>query len=261
MRLETLIMHSWRRQFCRFGDAPGGHDQTTMEEYMEVVDLQKVDWSHPRCWDCIHQEVNLQRWECNMVRLLLGSYGELAVGGWSVARHTGSWSYIHWSNHSHENEGKTDNLGWILYMVFDLLTVCCTEWKMFLVYAVLEVCYTQCQLVIIIWRDQEGWPSLLFCNDGRGVEETDRWVWIMGMTCRIWADMTIQGHNILHRVEKTSYRCSYPPDQESHLQYWHGQFTLTQISRMSQFVTMISPSLSYLSLSCAQLCHHLWTHC
>ena len=50
--------------------------------------------------------------------------------------HAGSCSCIQGSTLTHENEGKTNNLGWILYSV----------------YAVLGVCCIRCQLMIMAWR-------------------------------------------------------------------------------------------------------------
>ena len=42
-----------------------------------------------------------------------------------------------------ENEGKTDNLGWMLYSVYAVLGVCCTRCVLYLVYALLGVCCTR----------------------------------------------------------------------------------------------------------------------
>ena len=57
-----------------------------------------------------------------------------------VGRYAGSGSYIQGSTRNHVNEGKTNNLGWMLYSVCAVLGVCCTR----------------CQLMIMSWRDREG---------------------------------------------------------------------------------------------------------
>jgi len=74
-----------------------------------------------------------------------------------VWRHARSWSYIQGSTRNHENAGKTNNL-WVLYSV----------------YAVLGVCCTRCRLMIMPWRDREGWLNFVFCDDGWDVDEKER---------------------------------------------------------------------------------------
>jgi len=79
------------------------------------------------------------------------------------------------------------------------------------------------------------------------------------MIWRIRADMRNQGDDLLDWVGKTSYRCYYTPDWDSYLPfqgcsiYSHTKFC------KSQFLMMISPISSDLSLSCAQLYHYLRT--
>jgi len=91
-----------------------------------------------------------------------------------VGRYAGSWSYIQGSTPNHENERKTNNLGWMLNSV----------------YAVLGVCSTRCQLMIMAWRDREGWLNFVFCNDAWVVDEKERdggWRWeCCGGYERIW---------------------------------------------------------------------------
>jgi len=70
---------------------------------------------------------------------------------------------------NHENEWKTNNLGYLVYAVlgecwtqcmldsvYAVLGVCCTRCMLYSVQAVLGVCCTQCQLMIMTWRDREG---------------------------------------------------------------------------------------------------------
>ena len=56
-----------------------------------------------------------------------------------VGRHAGSWSFIWRSTCNRENEGKTNYLGWMLYWVYAVLSVCCTRCMLYSVYAVLGV--------------------------------------------------------------------------------------------------------------------------
>ena len=76
---------------------------------------------------------------------------------------------------------------------------------------------------------------------------------------RIRADMRNRGYDLPDWVPKTSYRCNYTPDRDSYLLYGDGQLTCTQDSLKSQFLIMISPAPSHLSLSCPQFYHHLKT--
>jgi len=57
-----------------------------------------------------------------------------------VGRYARSCSYIQSPTRKHEIEGKTNNLGCMLDLVYAVLGVCCT-W---------------CQLMIRTWRDREG---------------------------------------------------------------------------------------------------------
>jgi hypothetical protein len=35
---------TWRPRSSKFGDALGGHDRSRLEEYLEVVNLEALDW-------------------------------------------------------------------------------------------------------------------------------------------------------------------------------------------------------------------------
>jgi len=56
-----------------------------------------------------------------------------------VGRHARSWSYIQGSTRNRENEGKTDNLGFMLCSVYAVLGVCCPRFMLYSVYAILSV--------------------------------------------------------------------------------------------------------------------------
>jgi len=161
-----------------------------------------------------------------------------------MERHAGSWSYIQGSTHNHENEGNTHNLGWMLYSV----------------YAVLGVCYTRCQLTIMTWRDREGWLNFVFCDDSRVGDEKERdgewrWEWcggyepiwvIRGTICRIGLGWPCIGL-ITPRIGTRT--CCIRD----------AKLTGTQNYLKSQFLIMISPVPSHLSLSSPQFYNHLRT--
>ena len=58
-------------------------------------------------------------------------------------------------------------------------------------------------------------------------------------------------------VLKTSYGWYLPPDRDSYMPYRGLSIDLYTKSSKSQFLMMIYPISSDLSLSCAQLYHHL----
>jgi len=240
-----------------------------------------------------------------------------------VGRHTGSWCYIQGSTRNHGNEGKTNNLGWMLYSVYAVLSVCCTRCMLYSVYAVLGVCCTrcmlysvyavlgvcctlgmlysvyavlrvcctqcilysmyavlgvccsqcilysmyvvlgvcctQCQLLIMAWRDREGWLNFVFCDDDRVVNEEERW-WIkMGMMWRIRADRRIQRYDFPDWVGKISNRCNDTPDRNIYLPYRGWYIDSHMKFSKSQFLMVICPISSDLSPSRHQIYRHLRT--
>jgi len=70
-----------------------------------------------------------------------------------VRRHAGTCSFIQGSTPNHENEGKPNNLGWMLYSVYAVLGVCCTRCMLHLVYAILGVCCTWYKLYLVSTHD------------------------------------------------------------------------------------------------------------
>jgi len=113
IHLETVIERVWRctcrprsmwTQRCtwrpwsrEFGDALGGHDRSTLEEYLEVVDLEAVDreGGFDGRWDSIHW---LTR-NCGNVE---------------------NWVQTGW-------ERETVNHGIMQYAVYAILSACCTR--------------------------------------------------------------------------------------------------------------------------------------
>jgi len=104
---------------------------------------------------------------CGNVTMWLYVYAR--VESWLIAvnrggRYARSWSYIHESTHNHDNDGKTNYPGCMLYSVNAVHGVCCT-W---------------CQLMIMAWRDREGWHIFVCSHDGWVVHEKGRdggWSW------------------------------------------------------------------------------------
>ena len=64
------------------------------------------------------------------------------------------------------------------------------------------------------------------------------------------------GYNIPDWVGKISYQCNQTPDRDSYVLYRDGKLPRTQRSIQSQFLMMISPISSHLSLSRPQVYHH-----
>jgi len=118
--IERVCRGTWRLWSSEFGDTLGGRNRASMNEYWEAVDGWRAG-----CWDSIHQLVNSQLWECDKATLLMESWLKAVE---RVGRHTGSCSYIQGSTLNHENEGKTKNLGWMLYSVYAVLSVNSWSW-------------------------------------------------------------------------------------------------------------------------------------
>jgi len=79
------------------------------------------------------------------------------------------------------------------------------------------------------------------------------------MIWRIRADMRNLGYDLPDWVGKTSCRCEFAPDQDLYLPYQGWSIDSHTKFSMSQFLMIISPISSDVSLSCAQLYHHLRT--
>jgi len=79
---------------------------------------------------------------------------------------------------------------WLLHSGVNMKSWEWREDKQSFVDAVLGVCCTRCQLMIMSWRDREGWLNFVFCDDGWVVDEKERdggwrWQWYGGYK-RIW---------------------------------------------------------------------------
>jgi len=184
----------------------------------------------------------------NVTRLLClwSSYRELAGGGGSVGWYAGSWSNIQGLTRNRENEGTTDNLRCMLYSVYAALSVNSWWWHG-------EI-------------EMNDW-TLYSCDDGRVVDKKERdggwrwkryggykWLWeIRSTTCQIGLRRGFIGFR-RPRIGVSSRRI-----RTCTCRVGDGQLTRTRNSLKSQFLMMISPISSDLSLSCAQLYHHLRT--
>jgi len=112
------------------------------------------------------------------------------------------------------------------------------------------------------WRDKSGWLNFVSCNDGWVVDEKEkqgrwRWKWCGGYK-RI---CQIRGRSYLialgrPRISTITHRIG---TATCHLR--NGVFTCTWHSLQSQFLMIISPISSHVSLSHPQLYHHLRTRC
>ena len=133
--------------------------------------------------------------------------------------------------------------------------VCCT-----LVYVVLDVCCTQSHLMIMTWRDREQWLDIVFCDDGRVVNEKERdagWRWEhCGGLEPIWE---IRGTTSLLGVGRTWIRVITCRIGTHTCCIGDGYLTHRRNSLKSQCLMIISLISSHLSLSHPQLYNHLKT--
>jgi len=141
--IERVWRCTWRLWSTEFGDALGGRDEVRLDEYLEAVDGRRA-----RCWDSIHQLVNLQPWECDKVTLPLTSHGELADGGRSC-RGVRRKVKLHLDVNSYSWKWREDKQS----SVDAVLGVCCTRCMLYSVYAVLSVCCTRCMLYSVSTHD------------------------------------------------------------------------------------------------------------
>jgi len=192
MRFEAIIEQVWRyisRLWSgEFRDALGGHNRASFEVHLEAV----MEWVWRCTWRPWSSEIRTilrpGRWMVRRVGRLHLSVSWLSnmlmwqgdftleVSWWPNwwRRHARIWNYIQGSTCTHQNERKTNNVRWMLYLVYDVLDVRCTR----------------CQLMIIASTDREGWRNFVFCDDGRVVDEKERdggWKWERcGGYERIW---------------------------------------------------------------------------
>ena len=102
-----------------------------------------------------------------------------------IGRYTGSWSYIQGSTCNHENEGKTNNLVWMLYSMYAVLGINLWSWHG----EIERNDLTFCSVIIVeLWTRK------------REMGMKMRIIW------RIRVDMRNQGYDMPDRVGKTSYQ-------------------------------------------------------
>jgi len=153
--------------------------------------------------------------------------------------------------------------------VYAVLSVCCTQCILLLVYAALGVCWTWCMLRSVYtalsvnsWSWHRGIErddlTIYSCDDCRVVDGKQRevgWRWERYRRYeRIW--------EIMSTTYMIGFRRPHIGIITHQIGTWtcpimDGQLTHTQNSPKSQFLMMISPISSDLSLSCAQLYDHL----
>jgi len=154
--------------------------------------------------------------------LPLSTPGGLADGS-HVGRHARTWSIIQRSTRNHQNEGKTHSLGYMLYLA----------------YAVLGVCCTQCELMITAWRHGEGWLNCVLFDVGGVVDEKER-------------DRTEDENNVenMGRNEKSGVQLVRLSSKYLRSEWSHaGSGPLLAISGMVCWLTseiLLDPSFSWL---------------
>jgi len=102
-------------------------------------DLETVDGSRVGSWDSILRLVGSQTCECDKVTLSSSSHVDLAGGGQS-SRDARRKLRLHLGVNMYSWEFR------MLYLVYAVLDVCCTQCMLYLVYAVLDVYWAQYML-------------------------------------------------------------------------------------------------------------------
>jgi hypothetical protein len=138
--MERCRWWNWRPWLSKLA----GDNCTSLDEYLDAL-----HGCRGRCSDSLHLLVNTQPWEYDRWLDLSAVMESRLMAVDCVGRHAGRWSYIQQSTCNHDNEGKTNNLGWMLYAVDGVLGVCCTRCILYSVYALLGVCCTQCMLYTV----------------------------------------------------------------------------------------------------------------
>jgi len=182
---------------------------------------------------------------------------ESPIESWRIAvdcvvRHARSWSNIQGSTHNHENEEKTNHLRRMLYLVYAVLGVCCTQCMVYSVHAVLGV-YSW------LWHAE--------------IERDDSTLY-SGMTVELCTRKRLMGDDDEHDVENISgyeksgvwhiwcglgNRCigvSLPLIGTHTCWIGDGKLFSAQNLLKSQFLLMITPISTHLNHSGTQLYHH-----
>jgi len=157
-RMERIHRYNPRRCWGEFGYALGGRDWVSLT--MRLQTKIEQHWRRSGKWSIWMRSMGGMPGAQNQFNRLLtrnsgnvmtglyhwSCYGELAGGSRSVASYAASWSYIQGSTKNRENEGTTKILRCMLYLVYAELGVFCTP----------------CQLIMMAWRDGEGWLDFVF---------------------------------------------------------------------------------------------------
>jgi len=172
-------------------------------------------------------------------------YLRALMESWLVAanlewRHTESWSYIQGSTCDCENEGKTDNLGWMQYSVIAVLGECYTRCMLYSVYAVL--CVNSWS-----WDGEIERDDLTLCS--AMMVKKERWQWRWERYGGYERISVVMGWTCLLGFRRLCSSVSTRPMGSSACCIRKGKLTRTRNSLKSQFLMMISPISSHLSLS------------
>jgi len=132
--IERVWRCIWRQRSSELRGALGGCDRASLEMQLEAVIEQ--DWMSTwrRSMDGAPGDetlfiTKLTRYRGNVIMWL---YLWAVMKSWLMAvdhvrRYAKSWSYIQGSTHNHVNEEKTNNLGWMVYSVYAVHSVCGTR--------------------------------------------------------------------------------------------------------------------------------------
>jgi len=177
--VDQLWRSDWKLWLSNLGDALGGHDSGTLEMPLEAV-IEPI-WR----WTC-------RRWSTETGGVL----EDRQSGGGSVGRRLdgigdGGCSIPH--NRPTVDDGVLHGLlrddwqaesrlqlilgrcstQWMQFSVYAVLFECRNQCMLYSVNAVLGVCCTPCQLLLMAWRDGEGWTHFMFLGVSRVEDEKE----------------------------------------------------------------------------------------
>ena len=222
---EAIIEGVWRLWVSELRNALRGRNRGGFNNYSEAVYAWRIG-----CWDSIQRLVNLQLWKCHQVTIPLSSHGELADDNPSY-REAHQILKLHWGvNLWSWDWWEKNNLVWMLYLVYAVLSICCTWCMHCSVHSVLSVCCTWCMLDLVYavfgvnswsWHGEIEKDDLTLYSAMMVELWTIKWEIVneWRITQRIRVDPRYEVYDMLHWVGKTMDQCYYRPDWNSYPLY------------------------------------------
>ena len=145
----------------------------------------------------------------------------------------------------------------IQYPAYAVLGIYSTRCMLYSMYAILSICCTHCSLLIMAWRDREGWLNFVFLGDGRVEDETER-------DDRRWRNTSWEIGTCENFVCKPIYHHRYGryEARSGGLAHWYEVFPTQSGKSNPWFLSVLYIILifiSHLSLPRPPLYHHRMT--